>query len=726
MKKIVAILLAMLMAFTVAVFSVSAVDADVAAIGGTTYETLAQAITNAVAGDTITLLDDVTEDVTIDKDITLDGADKQYTGRITLGKVVATIKNFKFVNSQILKPKEKGSKLAEVTVENCSFEGKIANDQYSINVGFAKKLTVKDCDAKNVGFGFVYVPSEVDNVVIENVDVDGASYGVHITYGSTAVFKNVTIKNAYVGIMNQNYGAKTFTFENCVIDSANPVVVWEKATAMQNFYFKGENDFGTYDYTFGSSYVIIEQAKLGDEIYTSLQDAIDACVVGDNTIELLLPCAETATIKQQADINIVIDGKGKPYSGTIKVDGNNRLDGAETLTIKNINFETSVETYSYFINAEKNAKDRNSEPHNLTVDSCTFKGTNWQYAIATRTPNNLVVKNCSAESVYYFIYNPQGGEKITVEDCTVTKSTYGIGSQKCKETYIKNFVYTGKAMGIYGRANINGSTLTMENIDVTTNLEGFPAIALWKNDDGGTSKTFKFIFKGDIKVTSREGATWFARETATNSPYEIIADCNVDITGNTFKFVHIPGAEATCMVPQTCTICEAELAPTTDHVFGEHVADGNATCTADGTKTAECIYACGTTDTIADEGSMKPHTPGAEATCMAPQTCTGCSKELDAIKDHKLGEYVSDNNATCKDDGTKTAECIYGCGLKDTITDKGSAAGHNDVDGNGDCDGCGAEICDTCGRVHEDWMSMLFCLLTDLITLIVSFFSSVC
>ena len=47
MKKLLAITLTLLMAFTVAVFSASAADADVAAIGETTYETLAQAIENA-------------------------------------------------------------------------------------------------------------------------------------------------------------------------------------------------------------------------------------------------------------------------------------------------------------------------------------------------------------------------------------------------------------------------------------------------------------------------------------------------------------------------------------------------------------------------------------------------------------------------------------------------------------------------------------------------------
>ena len=44
---------------------------------------------------------------------------------------------------------------------------------------------------------------------------------------------------------------------------------------------------------------------------------------------------------------------------------------------------------------------------------------------------------------------------------------------------------------------------------------------------------------------------------------------------------------------------------------------------------------------------------------------------------HEFTNYVSDNNATCTKDGTKTAVCDRdGCNEKDTVTDVGSAKGH--------------------------------------------------
>ena len=56
-----------------AAFSLTALAAgDVAKVGGTTYATLAEAVADAADGDTVTLLGNTTEDVTVTGNITLD------------------------------------------------------------------------------------------------------------------------------------------------------------------------------------------------------------------------------------------------------------------------------------------------------------------------------------------------------------------------------------------------------------------------------------------------------------------------------------------------------------------------------------------------------------------------------------------------------------------------------------------------------------------------------
>ncbi len=66
---------------------------------------------------------------------------------------------------------------------------------------------------------------------------------------------------------------------------------------------------------------------------------------------------------------------------------------------------------------------------------------------------------------------------------------------------------------------------------------------------------------------------------------------------------------------------------------------------------------------------------------------------------HVFGEYVSDNNADCTNDGTKTAKCA--CGETDTVIDVGTATGHTSetITTDATCteDGAIIEKCTVCG-----------------------------
>ncbi len=90
------------------------------------------------------------------------------------------------------------------------------------------------------------------------------------------------------------------------------------------------------------------------------------------------------------------------------------------------------------------------------------------------------------------------------------------------------------------------------------------------------------------------------------------------------------------------------------------------------------------------EHSFSEYYSNNDATCTEDGTKTawcdyGCGKtdtitdEGSAI-DHSFTDYVSNNDATCTEDGTKTAWCDYGCGKSDTVTDEGSAIDHSFTD----------------------------------------------
>ena len=78
------------------------------------------------------------------------------------------------------------------------------------------------------------------------------------------------------------------------------------------------------------------------------------------------------------------------------------------------------------------------------------------------------------------------------------------------------------------------------------------------------------------------------------------------------------------------------------------------------------------------------------ATCtgkgVRTYTCTSSShtrtEDIPALNHSFAGQaYISDNNATCEQDGTKTAKCVRygrgGCTEKDTVVDTGSMLGHS-------------------------------------------------
>lgn len=127
----------------------------------------------------------------------------------------------------------------------------------------------------------------------------------------------------------------------------------------------------------------------------------------------------------------------------------------------------------------------------------------------------------------------------------------------------------------------------------------------------------------------------------------------------------------------------ADLTITTIEVFGgttdDYIAAGGANCGITGHTITEYVS-------------------NNDATCTKDGTKTGvcsvCGEEVTVTDEgsalgHSFTNYVSNNDATCTEDGTKTAECDNGCGKTDTITDEGTATGHNYV--KGVCTNCGAE-----------------------------------
>ena len=173
--------------------------------------------------------------------------------------------------------------------------------------------------------------------------------------------------------------------------------------------------------------------------------------------------------------------------------------------------------------------------------------------------------------------------------------------------------------------------------------------------------------------------------------------------------------------------------PTGDFVWDSGTVTTPATCTGKGVRTYTCTSSSHTKteDIPALNHSFagQAYVSDNNATCEQDGTKTakcvrygtgGCT-ETDTVTDtgSKLGhffeveDYVSNNDATCEQDGTKTAKCVRygtgGCMATDTVTDTDSKLGHlfEDYVSNNDAtyahDGTKTAKCvryDQCGETH--------------------------
>lgn len=295
--------------------------------------------------------------------------------------------------------------------------------------------------------GEMFVGNNTDLYTGLNIYGDSTFGTLTFNSGSLNVYANVTCGKFVVDSADI-----LVALEGSVV--ADVVDICDEASLTVYGLLNGE---GKYD-------LIIPVAEVNGVRYPTLQAAIDACVAGNNVVTLLADCDDTVTIKQQANINVVIDGAGYGFSGTFKLDGNKRYYGAETLTIKNVNFYTYDEAHDFITYAVKA-----SNVHNLLVEDCTFTGPEYQTAVrcvVIRSANKVTVRNCTATNVFNLVQNVSGSKNITVEGCTVD-AMYGVNLGNAGGTNIVNNntinASTGYAVnmmsGNKGTASLEGNTV---------------------------------------------------------------------------------------------------------------------------------------------------------------------------------------------------------------------------------------------------------------------------
>ena len=434
-------------------------------------DALALAIAQAKDGDTIYISDEVTMPYFTDKalnfvGVTDDAAVKQspasHIDAFYAGAEL-NFSNLTIVGTSYTGNTQGYQKAAKETYSECHFVN------YHMFAG--EETVVNDCTFENEGQYFWTATAK--NITFNDCVFNGTERAVKV---------------CTVG----NHGARVVTFNNCQFTAATQVKAAIEidgtkgssytvninnctATGFAEGEFTGEPLFNVE----GADKVVVYvdgNKWLGNGLYggpageiivsdiAELQAVLDAA---DSDVHVLFAADMTgnATVNQKEGVNVVIDGNTRKFDGTVYVNGHSRYNGAETLTIKNVNFES--DTVADFISSNSSTDGTIRYAHNVTVEGCSFVGGYADaVAIRTRQAYNISVKNCTADLGHSFAQLTSTAG-FSVETVTVDAPRgFNLGNSNSEASFTDCKINATKADG-YGIRYDNGKVLNVTGCEIS-------------------------------------------------------------------------------------------------------------------------------------------------------------------------------------------------------------------------------------------------------------------
>ena len=223
----------------------------VAKIGDVTYKTLQAAVNAVQNGETITLVADITEDVTLTEKTglyyTIDGNGKKMEGTITISSLSdtndnrrITIKNINFVTTtgRDFITSTATNHYPRITVEGCTFTGTGNADTVAIRLKSSHSVIIKDCFG--TGLHSFLQNTSGWNLTVENVTVTDSKSGLALGTVQGVTVKGCNIDVAGYGVRMDAQYNNNATLESNTVKAFIPVVV-RKASVDSNITVKGDN-----------------------------------------------------------------------------------------------------------------------------------------------------------------------------------------------------------------------------------------------------------------------------------------------------------------------------------------------------------------------------------------------------------------------------------------------------------------------------------------------------
>ena len=271
----------------------------------------------------------------------------------------------------------------------------------------------------------------------------GATFNVGMDYPVEYTVDNVPLKKNY----RTNIVGDLFT-----------------SGAVLNIYV--EPEFNQPDEIVGPGNVIVTNVY-SVATAAELQTVLNEKVAPEKTvIKFAADLVGDVTVKQAAGKNIVLDGCGYKYDGTITINGDARDNGAETLTFTNINFETTTDGIT-FISSPSKINGRYSYSHNVTIEGCTFSGNHTNGSASLTGTYNLKMRDCVANNMHSLLQVQSCGTAVLVEDVTVNNGKNGVSFGNTAYPTLLNSEINVSGYGVRGDADASRGRLVIENTTVS-------------------------------------------------------------------------------------------------------------------------------------------------------------------------------------------------------------------------------------------------------------------
>ena len=466
-----------------------------------TAEQLQEAINNYKNGQTILFSDDIKGNVLINQKegvhYLIDGGNHKYDGIIEINGDArqadpdsVTLQNINFETTKTgidvidaNKNEAYGNKYNyahNITIKGCKFN--LGEESVAMKFRQSKNVRVVNCEMA-AGHSFMQLYG-CNGVAVEYVDVvakNGISFGTSFD----CVVKQSVFNNIGYGFRGEPGGE--VVADGIEITASKPVIVRKLTKGNYNLtingsklnapgyhviFTNGSDDAtfvapkGTFKFDTDGDFFVFPGEKLFAYNAAELQTLLDNAVPGETVIGFAADIVGDITVDQAEGENIVLDGRDYKFNGTIFVNGHARMHEAETLLIKNINFETA-DAARAFVEQNSTASDLRY-PHNVTIDNCTFKGAGEDVMVAKiRQGKNIVVKNSVVE-VGHSLMQLYGTENVTVDNVTV-KAGRGISFGTSTNNVVKNSTFDVTSYGLRTDATLE-AVLNIENVNIAANL----------------------------------------------------------------------------------------------------------------------------------------------------------------------------------------------------------------------------------------------------------------